>query len=126
MCKCKIWFTLVIWTLGMSLEIAKYTIELWNSDSIEDTSFYHSFKLYNLKHDEIDYSLVLFGCIFITEYLPLSTLQFSLLKSYRNNRIRKCGDPLNEEEEYLNKDNNYCDFDEAEARYSYNSQRKRG
>ena len=91
MSKCKILFTLIIWTIGLIFEMGKYGIEVIHNDQINEISFWHQFKLDNLKNDKPYYSLVMFACIIITEYLPLSTLQYSLLKSYKNNRVKKCG-----------------------------------
>ena len=62
----------------------------------------------------------MFAGILVTEYLPLSTLLYSLLKSYRNNRERKCNRPFSDrEEEYMldeHEENEYeCD---GVARYT--------
>ena len=63
----------------------------------------------------------MFAGILITEYLPLSTLLYSLLKSYRNNRESKCKRPFSdrEEDEYMldeQEENEYeCD---GVARYT--------
>jgi hypothetical protein len=65
----------------------------------------------------------MFACILITEYLPLSTLQYSLLKSYRNNRERKCG-PV-EDQDFLDQGNNEYNCDLVEARLSQNTGRPR-
>jgi hypothetical protein len=112
---------MVIWTLGLFFEMGKFGIEIIHSDENGQLSFWHKFKLDSLENDKPYYSLSLFACIFITEYLPMSTLQFSLLKSYRNNREKKCGtQPDNEEDllEYGAGNNEYnCDYmSEAERR----------
>jgi hypothetical protein len=120
--RCKILFTLVIWTIGISLEIAKYTMEIVYVDGDKDLSFWHEYKLYNLKEDKPYYSMVMFACILVTEYLPLSTLLYSLLKSYRNNRERKCGPSSDQQDEYMldeQEENEYeCD---GVARLSYDT-----
>ena len=99
--RCKILFTLVIWTIGISLDITKYTMEIVYVDGEKGPSFWQKYKLDNLKEDKPYYSVVMFVCILITEYLPLSTLLYSLLKSYRNNRERKCGPSSDEQDEYM-------------------------
>lgn len=116
--RCKILYTLVIWTIGISFEIAKYTMEIVSVDGDKDPSFWHKFKLESLEEDKPYYSLVMFAGILVTEYLPLSTLLYSLLKSYRNNRERKCSRPFStqQEDEYMLDENEYeCD---GVARYT--------
>lgn len=120
--RCKILFTLVIWTIGISLEIAKYTMEIVYVDGDKDLSFWHEYKLHNLKEDKPYYSMVMFVSILITEYLPLSTLLYSLLKSYWNNRERKYGPSSDEQDEYMLDDQEENEFEcEGVARLSYDT-----
>ena len=67
----------------------------------KDISFWHEYKLHNLKEDKPYYSIVMFVCIVIAEYLPLSTMLYSLLKSYRNNRERRCRPSSSEQDEFM-------------------------
>lgn len=84
--KKKILFTLIIWTLAFIYEITFYGLLIGFSDSSEDTeSFMYKLKVYSLSNDTSAYSLIYIATIVISEYLPLLTLLWSLVKSYKNN-----------------------------------------
>ena len=88
MSKCKILFTLVIWSIALSLEISRYTAEIIDMNDDYEMSFIRRFQLDSLRNNKPDYSIAYFGTILITEYVPLSTLLYSILKSYLNNSDR--------------------------------------
>ena len=98
MSKCKILFTLVIWSVALSLEIARYTAEFIDMNNDYETSFIRKFQLNSLINNKPDYSIAYFATILITEYVPLSTLLYSILKSYLNNaRQGGCSNELLED-----------------------------
>lgn len=54
-----------------------------------EDAFLDAFKEQSLIDDTIDYSLLLFSYILLIEFLPMISLQISLVISYRNNVKRQ-------------------------------------
>jgi len=52
--------------------------------------------------------MIMFSSILITEYVPLSALLFTLFKSYRNNRERKCGPTI--EDDFVEENEYDCEY----------------
>lgn len=79
--RCKILFTLIMWSCGIIIQVATYVLQA----TAMDESVWDDFKYKSLVNDDIKYSLLLFGNLMTTEYVPLISLLISLVISYRNN-----------------------------------------
>jgi hypothetical protein len=105
--KNKILLTLIFGSFGLVLHSLNY-LELVVEGSNQELTL-KIFKDDSLGQNGIAYSLTLFAYIMLIEFLPLMSLQISLLISYRNNMQNNNkeiaaleeGDDLEEENEYL-------------------------
>ena len=79
--RCKILFTLVMWSCGVMIQVVAYILQaIATKESVWD-----DFKKLSLENNDIKYSFLLFGNLVLTEYVPLISLLVSLVISYRNN-----------------------------------------
>ncbi len=79
--RCKILFTLVMWSCGVMIQVVAYILQaIATKESVWD-----DFKKLSLENNDIKYSFLLFANLVLTEYVPLISLLVSLVISYRNN-----------------------------------------
>lgn len=79
--RCKIVFTLVMWSCGVMIQVVAYILQaIATKESVWD-----DFKKLSLENNDIKYSFLLFANLVLTEYVPLISLLVSLVISYRNN-----------------------------------------
>lgn len=71
-----------MWSCGIAISVAVQALQAVFSN---DGSAWDYFKYNSLMNDDAKYSLVLFGNLIATEYVPLISLLISLVISYRNN-----------------------------------------
>jgi uncharacterized protein YhhL (DUF1145 family) len=79
--RCKIVFTIVMWSCGILIQVVAYVLQA----VAKNESVWDEYKYKSLVNDDIRYSLLLFGNLLTTEYVPLISLLISLVISYRNN-----------------------------------------
>jgi hypothetical protein len=79
--RCKILFTLVMWSIGVMIQVGTYILQAIATKE----SPWDDFKYDSLANDDIKYSFLLFSNLLTTEYVPLISLLISLVISYRNN-----------------------------------------
>ena len=66
-------------SFGLLFEVVNFTLLTF------ETKYLYQFKYESLKEDNINYSLALFSMIILMEYIPMITLQASLLISWISN-----------------------------------------
>jgi hypothetical protein len=80
----KILLTLILGTISLSLDSINYLLLTLENDLMEE-SILHSWKETSLTNDVGDYQLFILFYVLVSEFLPMISLQVSLLISYKNN-----------------------------------------
>lgn len=84
--KCKILLTLFLGSLSLALETLNFS--LLAAENVFEEHYLHSWKISSLQDDRADYSVFIFAYVLIIEFLPMISLQTSLMISYINNSKR--------------------------------------
>jgi len=79
----KILLTLVLGSLSLGLETLNFS--LLAAENAFEEHYLHNWKISSLQDDRVGYSVFVFAYVLIIEFLPMISLQTSLIISYINN-----------------------------------------